>query len=95
MRRKICGPWLEDGPSEVDRLSEPKEEAAIAEPKGSESEVGAASILIPLDRTVASLQGKRELVLVKKSMLPQLGHDLIQVAGKTTDPNGEWWLFIR
>ena len=49
------------------------------------------SILIPLDRTVASLQGKRELVLVKKSMLPQLGHDLIQVAGKTTDPNGEWW----
>ncbi|KAI4518567.1 hypothetical protein K525DRAFT_259438 [Schizophyllum commune Loenen D] len=45
------------------------------------------SILIPLDRTVASLQGKRELVLVKKSMLPQLGHDLIQVAGKTTDPN--------
>ena len=42
------------------------------------------SILIPLDRTVASLQGKRELVLVKKSMLPQLGHDLIQVAGKTS-----------
>ncbi|KAH0587039.1 hypothetical protein H2248_005860 [Termitomyces sp. 'cryptogamus'] len=44
------------------------------------------NILIPLDRTVASLQGKRELLLVKRSMLPQLG-DVLKGTGKTTDPN--------
>jgi hypothetical protein len=46
------------------------------------------SILIPLDRTVASLQGKRELLLVKRSMLPQMGADVMKGPGKTTDPNG-------
>jgi hypothetical protein len=46
------------------------------------------SILIPLDRTVASLQGKREMVLVKSSMLPQIGGDLVKGTGRTTDPNG-------
>jgi len=46
------------------------------------------SILIPLDRTVASLQGKRELLLVKRSMLPQMGADIMKAPGKTTDPNG-------
>jgi len=46
------------------------------------------NILIPLDRTVASLQGKRELLLVKRSMLPQMGVDFIKGVGKTTDPNG-------
>ena len=47
------------------------------------------SILILLDRTVASLEGKSDLVLVKRSMLPRYG---IVDAGKstrTTDPNGE------
>ncbi|KAF9254537.1 SIN1-domain-containing protein [Marasmius fiardii PR-910] len=43
-------------------------------------------IFIPLDRTVASLQGRRELVLVKRSALPQLGVDVLR-AGRTTDPN--------
>ncbi|KAJ4468737.1 stress-activated map kinase interacting protein 1-domain-containing protein [Lentinula aciculospora] len=43
-------------------------------------------LFIPLDRTVASLQGKRELLLVKKSMLPQMGVDVMK-AGRTTDPN--------
>jgi hypothetical protein len=43
------------------------------------------SLVIPLDRTVESLQGKRELSLVKRSMLPQLG---LKNVGKTTDPNG-------
>ncbi|KAE9398063.1 hypothetical protein BT96DRAFT_44977 [Gymnopus androsaceus JB14] len=43
-------------------------------------------LFIPLDRTVASLQGKRELVMVKKSMLPQMGVDVMK-AGRTTDPN--------
>jgi hypothetical protein len=51
--------------------------------------LGDMSLLIPLDRTVASLQGKRELVLVKRSMLPQLGIDVGKVTQKTTDPNGD------
>jgi hypothetical protein len=42
--------------------------------------------LIPLDRTVQSLEGTNELVLVKRSMLPQLGATDV---GKTTDPNGD------
>ncbi|KAF5351261.1 hypothetical protein D9756_008465 [Leucocoprinus leucothites] len=45
------------------------------------------SILIPLDRTVASLQGKRELLLVKRSALPTLGGDIVKGVGRTTDPN--------
>ncbi|KAF8156669.1 stress-activated map kinase interacting protein 1-domain-containing protein [Crassisporium funariophilum] len=45
------------------------------------------SILIPLDRTVASLQGKRELLLIKRSMLPQMGADIVKGIGRTTDPN--------
>lgn len=45
------------------------------------------SILIPLDRTVASLQGNRELLLVKRSMLPG---DILKSAVKSTDPNGEF-----
>ena len=43
------------------------------------------SILIPLDRTVASLQGNRELLLVKRSMLPG---DVLKGTGKSSDPNG-------
>jgi len=44
------------------------------------------SILIPLDRTVASLQGKSELMLVKRSMLPHLNLD-VRPFGRSTDPN--------
>lgn len=51
--------------------------------------LGDMSILIPLDRTVASLQGKRDLVLIKKSMLEQIGPDALKATGKTTDPNGK------
>lgn len=47
------------------------------------------SILIPLDRTVASLQGKRELLLVKRIMLPHMGADIVKGIGRTTDPNGK------
>lgn len=43
------------------------------------------SILIPLDRTVASLQGKRELIIIRRNML---GGDVLKATGKTTDPNG-------
>ncbi|KAF4616357.1 hypothetical protein D9613_008618 [Agrocybe pediades] len=45
------------------------------------------SILIPLDRTVASLQGKTELLLVKRSMLPQMDSVIRRGVGRTTDPN--------
>jgi hypothetical protein len=48
------------------------------------------SILIPLDRTVASLQGKRELLLVKRDMLHQMGIEAERTAFRTTDPNGEF-----
>lgn len=53
------------------------------------------SVLILLDRTVASLEGKSDLVLVKRSMLPRYG---IVDAGKsmrTTDPNGESLSFFE
>jgi hypothetical protein len=40
--------------------------------------LGDQSLPIPLDRTVASLQGKRELLLVKRSMLPQNGEDILR-----------------
>jgi hypothetical protein len=48
-------------------------------------------VLVMLDRTVASLEGNSELVLVKRSNLPQYGYpvDGDRRIGKTTDPNGE------
>lgn len=52
------------------------------------------SIIIPLDRTVASLQGKRELLLVKRSLLPQIGAVALKGVGKTTDPNGRQIVFF-
>ena len=45
-------------------------------------------ILIPLDRTVKSLQGKRDLMLIKKSMLQHHGVDSSKRSARTTDPNG-------
>ncbi|KIY45089.1 hypothetical protein FISHEDRAFT_76934 [Fistulina hepatica ATCC 64428] len=59
----------------------------LADPRDYALLLGDMSLLIPLDRTVASLQGTRELVLVRKSMLPQLGDDVLKGTGKTTDPN--------
>ncbi|KAJ7649389.1 stress-activated map kinase interacting protein 1-domain-containing protein [Mycena polygramma] len=41
-------------------------------------------ILIPLDRTVASLQGKRQLVLIRREMID---NNVVNGTGKTTDPN--------
>jgi hypothetical protein len=49
------------------------------------------SILILLDRTVASLEGKSDLVLVKRSMLPRYGIVDTGKAIRTTDPNGEYF----
>jgi hypothetical protein len=45
------------------------------------------SILIPLDRTVASLQGESDLRLVKRSMLPHMNVD-VRPIGRSSDPNG-------
>lgn len=47
-----------------------------------------SNLLIPLDRTVASLQGKRELLLVKKNALQEMGIELEKKTIRTTDPNG-------
>ncbi|KAK7064677.1 stress-activated map kinase interacting protein 1-domain-containing protein [Favolaschia claudopus] len=41
-------------------------------------------ILIPLDRTVASLGGKRELVVIRRTLIDD---NVIKGTGKTTDPN--------
>jgi hypothetical protein len=51
------------------------------------------SIVVPLDRTVASLQGKRELLLVKKSVLPQMNALVLKGVGRTTDPNSAFISF--
>ncbi|EPQ53477.1 SIN1-domain-containing protein [Gloeophyllum trabeum ATCC 11539] len=45
------------------------------------------NILVPLDRTVASLEGKTILVLAKRSMLQEMGVRVDKQAGRTTDPN--------
>ena len=45
------------------------------------------NMLIPLDRTVASLQGESDLRLVKRSMLPHMNVD-VRPIGRSTDPNG-------
>jgi len=47
------------------------------------------SILIPLDRTVASLEGKSDLVLVKRSWLQKYGIVDSGRSMRTTDPNGK------
>ena len=46
------------------------------------------NMLAYLDRTVASLGGRRELTLVKRSTLPQLGIEPESRSARTTDPNG-------
>jgi len=63
------------------KLSNPNDYALLLNDKGN-------TILIPLDRTVASLQGKTELLLVKRSMLPQMDAVIRRGVGRTTDPNG-------
>ncbi|KAF7359268.1 hypothetical protein MSAN_01269200 [Mycena sanguinolenta] len=41
-------------------------------------------ILIPLDRTVASLQGMRQIVIIRRTMIPD---NVVRGTGRTTDPN--------
>ena len=64
------------------KLSDPKDYALVVE-------VGDVKMNIPLDRTVRSLQGKRELILMKKNMLREYGVEVRERKGATTDPNGE------
>ena len=47
-------------------------------------------ILVPLDRTVASLEGNLQLVLVSRSSLPEHGFamDADRRTGRSIDPNG-------
>ncbi|KAI0077620.1 hypothetical protein K474DRAFT_1643093 [Panus rudis PR-1116 ss-1] len=44
-------------------------------------------ILIPLDRTVKSLQGQKDLMLIKKNMLQHYNVEISKRTGRTTDPN--------
>ncbi|KAL1941517.1 hypothetical protein VTO73DRAFT_6956 [Trametes versicolor] len=61
------------------KLSDPKDYALVVE-------VGEMKMNIPLDRTVRSLQGKRELLLMKQNMLREYGVEVRERKG-TTDPN--------
>ncbi|KAH9855656.1 SIN1-domain-containing protein [Lenzites betulinus] len=61
------------------KLESPKDYALVVE-------VGDIKMNIPLDRTVRSLQGKRELILMTKNMLSQYGVEVRDRKG-TTDPN--------
>ncbi|PCH45029.1 SIN1-domain-containing protein [Wolfiporia cocos MD-104 SS10] len=62
------------------KLSNPKDYALVLD-------IGATKVNIPLDRTVKSLQGKRDLILMKKSMLQSYGVEMSTGSGRTTDPN--------
>lgn len=65
-----------------------REYALVVKAKGS-------LLLIPLDRTVASLQGVRELIIVERSRLSQLGIEKEKSSSRTTDPNGKSAIILR
>lgn len=48
------------------------------------------TILVPLDRTVASLQDRRSLIIMKRSLLDTLGPGLGRKPGRSSDPNGQF-----
>ncbi len=49
-------------------------------------------LFIPVDRTVKSLQGKRDLMLIKKNMLQTYGVEMgKKVIGRSIDPNGVYY----
>ncbi|KAH9918959.1 stress-activated map kinase interacting protein 1-domain-containing protein [Fomitopsis serialis] len=62
------------------KLSNPKDYALVLDH-------GAMKVYIPLDRTVKSLQGKRDLILMKRTMLQNYGVEMNTGSGRTTDPN--------
>ncbi|KAL7284327.1 hypothetical protein ACG7TL_001613 [Trametes sanguinea] len=61
------------------KLNNPKDYALVVETREMKMN-------IPLDRTVRSLQGQRDLILMKKNMLREFGVDVRERKG-TTDPN--------
>ncbi|KAI9058026.1 SIN1-domain-containing protein [Trametes sanguinea] len=61
------------------KLNNPKDYALVVE-------TAEGKMNIPLDRTVRSLQGRRDLILMKKNMLREFGVDVRERKG-TTDPN--------
>ena len=65
------------------KLSNPKDYALVLD-------LGTTKLFIPLDRTVKSLQGKRDLMLIKKNMLQNYGVDMgKRGTSRSTDPNGD------
>lgn len=63
-------------------INNPKDYALVLDLKNQK-------LYIPLDRTVKSLQGNRDLMLIRKSMLQNYGVDMgKRNVGRTTDPNG-------
>lgn len=63
-------------------LTNPKDYALVLDMKPGK-------LFVPLDRTVKSLQGKRDLMLIKKAMLQAYGVDMgKRIMGRSTDPNG-------
>lgn len=46
------------------------------------------TMIVPLDRTVASLQGRSSLVVMKKTLIETLGPELARKPGRSSDPNG-------
>jgi hypothetical protein len=66
----------------------------LANPKDYALIVNELNMLAYLDRTVASLGGRRELTLVKRSMLPQLGIEPESRSTRTTDPNGIYEYYV-
>lgn len=64
-------------------INNPKDYALVLDLKNQK-------LFIPLDRTVKSLQGNRDLMLIRKSMLQNYGVDMgKRNASRSTDPNGE------
>lgn len=63
------------------KLSDPKDYALVLD-------LGPVKVFIPLDRTVKSLQGKRDLILTKKNMLKDYGVEMGHGSDRTSDPNG-------
>ena len=65
------------------KLSSPKDYALVVES-------GGVKMLVPLDVTVKSLAGKRDLMLIKKNMLQAYGVDVSskRAGGRSADPNG-------
>ena len=50
------------------------------------------SILVPLNWTVTSLQGMKDLCTMKQALLDSLGPGLGKKPGRASDPNGQWLL---